>query len=468
MFRAGPLKRAVPRVVRSSYTRAATTRVEYAVVGESMRPGGFEREIADLHTILDLSRDLAASHEMMPLLQRIEATALSVLDCERATVFLYDSAHNELYSKVATGVEGIRFSADRGISGEAVRTRRTINVPNAYEDPRFNPEVDKRTGFRTRNMLTFPLLGHDGEMMGVLQVLNKRSGAFDTYDEKLASTLSAQAGVIIQRQLLLDAFALKKRLERDLDIARDIQRQLLPRESPRVEGFDVAGWNKPADQTGGDYYDFFPLMNGSLALTVADASGHGIGPALVAAQSRALLRASARFEASSRKTVHDFEETAGEELTALLGRVNELLCDDLPDERFVTAFFGVLVPERACLFYVSAGHGPILHYSARANAFAELPATGLPLGILGEQTYTLGEVVEFSPGDVLLVMTDGFTEWVSREGEMFGNRRIGEVIASNRTLDSAGLIARLYDDVRAFSGGTPQADDLTAVVVRRL
>jgi sigma-B regulation protein RsbU (phosphoserine phosphatase) len=431
-------------------------------VDDSSRPS-FEREIADLRTILELTRDLAASHEMIPLLQRIEAASLSVLDCERATVFLYDTARHELYSKVATGVEAIRFSADLGISGEAVRSRETINVPSAYADPRFNPEVDRRTGFRTRNMLTFPLLGHEGEMMGVLQVLNKRDGGFTSYDERLASTLSAQAGVIIQRQLLLDAFALKKRLERDLDIARDIQRQLLPRESPQVPGFDVAGWNQPADQTGGDYYDFFPLANGFLTLTVADASGHGIGPALVAAQSRALLRASARFETSGRKSVPDFEETASKELTTLLARVNELLCEDLPDERFVTVFFGVLVPERASLFYVSAGHGPILHYSAATSA-----ATGLPLGMLGDATYALGDLVTFSPGDILLVMTDGFSEWARPDGQMFGVDRIKELIASNAGLSSAELIARLHDDVTTFSDGSPQADDLTAVAVRRL
>jgi len=426
-----------------------------------------ERENADLLTILELSRDLAASHEMMPLLRRIEAASLSVLDCERATVFLYDSAGHELYSKVATGVEGIRFSAELGICGEAVRSRKTVNVPDAYEDPRFNQAIDKRTGYRTRNMLTFPLLGHEGEMMGVLQVLNKKHGTFTSYDEKLAATLSAQAGVVIQRQLLLDAFALKKRLERDLDIARDIQRQLLPRENPRVQGFDVAGWNRPADQTGGDYYDFFPLANGFLGLVVADASGHGIGPALVAAQSRALLRASARFEANGRKSVPDFEETASVELTTLLSRVNELLCDDLPDERFVTAFFGVLVPDRASLFYVSAGHGPILHYSAQAKTVTELPATGLPLGVLAGATYTLEDVVDFTPGDILLIMTDGFFEWARDDGQMFGVDRIGQLITEYAALPSADLIEQLHLRVTAFSNGTPQADDLTAVVVRR-
>jgi phosphoserine phosphatase RsbU/P len=427
-----------------------------------------EREIADLRTILELSRDLVAAKELIPLLQRIEAASLSVLGCERASVFLYDPVCHELYSMVATSAHGIRFTADAGIAGEAVRSRQTINVRDAYADPRFHAGVDRATGFRTRNMLTFPLVGHEGEMMGVMQVLNKKHGDFTSYDEKLASMLSVQAGVVIQRQLLLDAVALKKRLERDLDIARDIQRKLLPRENPRVEGFDVAGWNRQADQTGGDYYDFFPLANGFLAIIVADASGHGIGPALVAAQSRALLRACARFEQSGRKSVPDFEATASQELTTLIGRVNALLCDDIPDESFVTAFFGVLVPSRASLFYVSAGHGPILHYAARTKTVSVLPATGLPLGMLSSASYTFGEIVDFEPGDILLVMTDGFFEWARQDGQMFGVDRIEKVIASNAELASVQLIARLHRAVIAFGDGTAQADDLTAVVVRRI
>ncbi len=425
-----------------------------------------EREVRDLHMILELTRDLAASYEMLPLLQRIEAAALAVLECERATVFLYDKSTHELYSTVATSIKSIRFSAELGIAGEAVRSRQTINVPDAYADKRFNAAVDKRTGFRTRNMLTFPLLGHEGEMMGVLQVLNQKGDRFTPYHERLASILSAQAGVVIQRQLLLEAFARKRRLERDLDIARDIQRQLLPREDPQLPGFDVAGWNRPADETGGDYYDFFTLPNGFLALTVADASGHGIGPALVAAQSRALLRASARFEKSGRKSAADFEETAGDELTSLLARVNDLLCDDIPDERFVTAFFGVLVPGRSCLYYVSAGHGPILHYSASTHTVSELPATGVPLGMLPGASYTLGETVNLSWGDIVVVLTDGFSEWARADGEMFGMTRISKIIASHAGQPAANLIARLHNEVTLFSGGTPQNDDLTAVVIR--
>ncbi len=126
-----------------------------------------ERQIADLNTLLDVSRRLGATTELTPLLQRVTEAAIRVLDCERTTVFLYDRNAHELHSRVATGSTEIRFSADRGIAGESIRTGAIINVPDAYADDRFNKEIDKITGFRTRNLLTFPMHGHDGALVDI-------------------------------------------------------------------------------------------------------------------------------------------------------------------------------------------------------------------------------------------------------------------------------------------------------------
>src|SRR5262245_48809601 len=128
-----------------------------------------EQRIADLMEVLEVSRRLAAAGELQPLLEAIERASLRVLNCERSTVFLYDRAADELVSRVATGVGEIRVPASRGIVGEVMRTNAVINVPDAYSDPRFNAEIDRRTGFRTRNLLTFPLLGFDNSIVGVLQ-----------------------------------------------------------------------------------------------------------------------------------------------------------------------------------------------------------------------------------------------------------------------------------------------------------
>ncbi len=413
----------------------------------------YESQIDHLSTLLEVSKQLGASTELVPLLEAVERATLEVLGCERATVFLYDPGSDELYSKVATGATDIRFSARMGIAGEAAQTRSVINVPDAYADARFNPEVDKKTGFRTRNLLTFCMAGHDDRVVGVLQALNKRDGAFSTADEEVALTLSSLAGVAVQRQILLDEYAEKQRLQRDLAVARDIQQSLLPAAAPAIDGYDIAGWNKPADETGGDCYDFVPLADDSWGLMLADATGHGIGPALVVSECRALLRAAI---------------ATPEDLAPGMQRANALLSEDMTVGRFVTTFFGVLDPRTHQVVYVSAGHGPLLHYRASTRERVSAVASTLPMGIVPDLDTTLPVPFELAPGDVLLLITDGFFEWANLQGELYGTDRVFDLVESNPRLSSADLISALHDAVLQFGQGVAQADDLTAIAVRRL
>ena len=412
-----------------------------------------EKQIHDLQVVLEVSRDISATQELIPLLQKVEQAALRVLDCERATVFLYDAEKQELSSRVSTGVEEIRFSADQGIAGEVVRTGEIINVPDAYADPRFNPAIDKKTGFRTRNMVTFPLVGIDRKIVGVLQVLNKRDGQFDPWDHQLVETFGSQVGVAVQRQILLEHFAEKQRMEADLNIARDIQRALIPEEAADAAGFDIAGFNKPADQTGGDCFDYFTLPNGSLAMTIADATGHGIGPALMIAECRALFRATV---------------TMSENLKEVTSRINNLLCADLPDDRFVTAFFGTLNPATSTLSYLSAGHGPLIRYSREKDEISEIGANGVPLGIMEGLDWSEPDSITLAAGDMFVLITDGFFEWKNPQSVQFGTERIADLIRKDRDASAADLIAALHDAVRTFAGGTPQDDDLTALIIKKL
>jgi len=311
-----------------------------------------ERQITDLHTLLEVARELGATMELMPLLRKVEWAVRQVLDCDRVTVFLHDPGTDELFSLVATGAEQIRFAAHLGIAGEAFQGRRLVTVHDAYADKRFNRAIDKATGYRTHNILTFPMQGYDGSVVGVLQALNKRDGVFDGVDEERAADLGRLAGVAIQRQMLLDEFAHKQRLERDLALARDIQQRLLPKSDPKVPGYAIAGWSKPADATGGDCYDYVPLEDGRLGIFLADATGHGIGPALIVSECRALIRALG---------------TSVDDPAAILRRANILLNADLDSGRFVTTFFGVLEPSGHTLPYLSAGQGPVLHYQDRKS-----------------------------------------------------------------------------------------------------
>jgi phosphoserine phosphatase len=417
-----------------------------------------DRRPADLERLLDIARRLGATVDLDQMLAAIVDAATSLLDCERATVFLYDEPRDELCSRIATGIADspiseIRFPASRGIAGDVAKTGRLVNLSDAYADPRFNQDFDRVSGFRTRSMLAVRLADHDDATVGVLQLLNKRGGVFDHRDEEITGFLGSQAGVAIQRQRLLHHFAEKQRIQRDLSIARDIQQGLLPREQPVVEGFDIAGWNQPADETGGDSFDFLPLDDGRLAIALADATGHGIGAAMVMAETRALFRALV---------------TQNGNLAEVMPRVNALLCMDLPEGKFNTAFFGLLAPAQHRVAFLSAGQGPILAYSAASGEVSELDTHGLPLGMMADADYDPITTLEMAPGDVLVLLTDGFYEWDRPDGEQFGTARMAAILQQHHALPAAEFIRLAYEAVIEFSAGTKQGDDLTAVVVRRL
>ncbi len=424
-------------------------------------PVGARPSVEDLLAVLDVARELAASPELQPLLERVEASVLKVLDCERVGVFVLDAAAGELAGRVATGQPGLRFPSDKGIAGEVLRTGVIINLPDAHLDPRFNPEVDRKTGYRTRSLLTLPLRGWDDRPVGVLQALNKRCQdwdaldmhlRFDARDEAIASALAIQAGVAIQRQLLLDQAEERRKLGRDLDVARRIQQGLMPRKPPRVPGYDLAGWNLPADQTGGDFFDLQQLEDNTLALTVADVAGHGIGPALLVAECRAFIRA----------TLAQARDPA-----KLVELVDLLLSEDLPEDRFITLFFALLEPVEGRIRHLSAGHGPVLVYRAATNQFEELPPQGCPLGVAPELPRGESAELILEPGDLLAVFTDGFIEWANPAGTQFGTERLGQALVEGRDRPAAALIGDIHAQLVAFADGTPQPDDLTAVILRR-
>ena len=243
-----------------------------------------------------------------------------------------------------------------------------------------------------------------------------------------------------------------QQINHDLDIARSIQQDLLPASPPQLDHFDVAGWNQPANQTGGDYFDWQILPDGQIAISVGDATGHGIGPALVSALCRAYARASFMID-------HEHDE--------VLARLNTLLANDLADNRFVTFAVVFLNPARSEVKVLSAGHGPILCYRRATNKLEDLEAQGIPLGMIAGMTYEDSRLKCLKAGDMIVLVTDGFYEWQNREAEEFGLERLKETVREARDCSAAEVIARLYTAVKNFSGGTEQKDDLTMVVLKR-
>ena len=243
-----------------------------------------------------------------------------------------------------------------------------------------------------------------------------------------------------------------QQINHDLDIARSIQQDLLPTRAPQLDHFEIAGWNQPASQTGGDYFDWQRLPDGQLAISVGDATGHGIGPALVSALCRAYARAS-------------FLVDQGQD--QILERLNRLLADDLSDNRFVTFAVVFLNPESSEVKILSAGHGPILWYRRAANSLEDFEAQGIPLGMIPGMTYTDSKPKFLKAGDMLVLVTDGFYEWQDLKNEEFGLQRLKDTIRQARDCSADEVIGRLYAAVKHFSNGTEQKDDLTAVVIKR-
>lgn len=243
------------------------------------------------------------------------------------------------------------------------------------------------------------------------------------------------------------------KIERDLDIAREIQRGLLPTDIPDTPGFEIEGWSKPADQTGGDYFDWMALPDGGTLITLADVSGHGIGPALIVAVCRAYMRAATASN--------------GVALESALSRVNDLLQMDIPDERFVTAAVGVLQPEAHELTLVSAGQAPLFFYRAASRTVENWDADDVPLGVMEGVTFDGARKIEFEPGDALVLITDGFFEWANHAGEQYGIQRLEEFVTKHAHRSPANFISALHADVVAHAAGQAQPDDLTVVIVKR-
>jgi len=413
--------------------------------------GQTDRRISGLMQVLEITKSLAVIGDLQTLLQQIENAAQQILGCERATVLVHDSGSDKLFSYVKARREKIQINANQGIAGHCFMTGEVCNIPNAYEDLRFSPATDNASGFRTRNILAFPMYGIQQNIIGVLEGINKTSGIFDAWDESLLETLAAQCGVALHRQFLIDEFMQQQRLQQELSIAEQIQRSLLPESCPQIAGYDIAAWNRSAAETGGDFFDFQALENDQLLFTLADVSGHGIGPALLAAECSALQRAVFSLQADISKGM-------------IL--INKLLCQNIPEDRFVTAFVAKLLPQSNELQFISAGHGPVLLYRAGQQQIEHLPIQGMPLGIKPENHFGDSVIIRLNRGDMLIAMTDGFFEGQNKSGHCFGIERIAAIVLQNAAIPAAQLIESIYQALLQFCQGLEQADDLTAIIIK--
>lgn len=247
------------------------------------------------------------------------------------------------------------------------------------------------------------------------------------------------------------------RSEQEMQTARLVQMALYPKADPVLPGFEISGITHPSSLTSGDYYDYIPLAVGTLAVIVGDVSGHGLGPALEMVETRASLRAILSYENN---------------LTTALSRLNKVLIDDLPPGMFVTLFAVCLDPHSQTVSYASAGHqANILFHS---DEIVRLNSTGMVLGIQEGSEYPSPPRIQLNSGDLIVLATDGVMEQASKGslpgkvGELFGWQRTMESIRQNRHRSASEILQQLCQDVRSFAEGSPQMDDVTAVIIKVL
>jgi sigma-B regulation protein RsbU (phosphoserine phosphatase) len=241
--------------------------------------------------------------------------------------------------------------------------------------------------------------------------------------------------------------------EEQFRVAREIQQHLFPKSAPQLPGYDLAGITIPAEAAGGDYFDYLPLQQDGLGLVVGDVTGHGIGPALLMAETRAYLR----ILGLNRAEVGD-----------ILTRANRALADDVGAERFVTMLLARLDAAERKLTYASAGHPPGYIVGADGQVRKHLRRTGIPLGRKPDTVYQAPESTLLMTGDIVFLPTDGIEEAISRDDEFFGTDRTLEVIRANRKLSAAEMVHVLHQAIREFCRGEEQQDDFTAIVLKVL
>jgi sigma-B regulation protein RsbU (phosphoserine phosphatase) len=405
--------------------------------------------------LLDVTCELASHHSLDQILRTVTSGACEALGCERASLYLYDADRQEMYTRVATDleIEEIRSPIEIGVTGWVARNREVANIPDPQSDPRWNPAFDKKTGFQTRNILSAPIIApHQDRLIGVLQLLNKLDGTFGPFDEQMIRAFASHAATALERASLAEEAQRSHELQTAVNMGRRIQQSFLPRHLPKIPGYDLAAWWRPAESVSGDYYDVIPLPDGRLGLVVADVSGHGVGPSLLMASVRAMIHVLARMSSDPAQIV---------------SRLAEMIAPDLDEGRFLTFLLVALDPVNHQLTYCNAGHGPALLYHRATESFQVLESTSLPLGFLTEFGNRDGSTLVMGPGDLLILATDGLIELQNAQQEMFGRGRLEALIREYCMLAVQDLVMILQDAVAEFLGDCDPLDDVTLMVVER-
>ncbi|HEY0384610.1 MAG TPA: SpoIIE family protein phosphatase [Pyrinomonadaceae bacterium] len=395
---------------------------------------------------------LLASATLSETLQQIASLVFEAVPAERCSIMMRDEGSDDLKVAVARlrerqgEVGEIRVS--RTIMEEVVGKGKAVLTSDAQHDPRFMSSTMTLQGIRS--VLAVPL-GVGEKVFGIIYADSPIAEAKFTEDHlKVLTTLASVAAIRVENARLLEEQLDRERLEHELQLASEIQQRFQPTAPPHVDGYELQGISFPCYEIGGDYYDFIARRDGRMLIALGDVSGKGTAAALLMSS----LHAAVHAQAASHNS-----------LVETISAVNNYLADNIPSNRFVTLFYAELDPVSGSLTFINAGHNPPVIVHA-AGTIENLSSGGLPLGIMPNSPYREGRT-QLMPGDVLVIYSDGVSEAVNPQGEEFGAQRLQGVVGLNIERSAAGIRDRIESALTKFAQGTPAADDITLVIVKR-
>ena len=407
-----------------------------------------------LALLLSVARDLTSILDLDRLLDQVGHLLRDIVPYEHFSLFLYDRERQELTWRVGVGYseESRRWlqciPVTKGLVGRSVRTLSPVLSHDLSAEPDFLPAKTDR-GEISRSALAVPLI-HQSEPVGVMTAESTRRGDLNAEQEQMLTALGGTLAIaIVNARLYEELHARERKLDSDLQLAKKVQLSMLPHEPPLIPGFEIGTAYHPADNLGGDFYDFLPLPSSKNGVLVADVSGKGVVAAMIMAASRGAVRSGAQYQ---------------ERPSALLHAANRRLFRDIQGNMYVTMFYGVLDPAQGSFTYTSAGHFPPI-LVRKSGEVAYLRSGGTVLGMFDDTRFE-EETVALSSGDLICFYTDGIVDAFNEDDEVYGEERLEKFLLATRQLPAAEIPRQLVDSVEEFSRGRAQHDDMTVIVLK--
>jgi sigma-B regulation protein RsbU (phosphoserine phosphatase) len=407
-----------------------------------------------LRLLLEITKTISRSLDLEEVLNLVMDTLGSLLPYDAAGIYMIEhaDANGTPYVFKSRAIRGYHLSFDlveprlkmgEGFLGTVAQTGKSIISADVSKDPRYFKARD-----RTRSEMIAPIISND-RVIGVFDLESDRLDAYSEDDLAVLQMLTSQVAIIIEKVRLHEQVVEKNRLQAQLEIARQVQLELLPAADPQVEGFDISAYVFPTEEVSGDYYDWVRIFEDQIGIVVADAVGKGIPAALLMAFLRASLRSGIQV---------------GYAPHIAFSKLNNLLCESIEDNQFITAIYGILDATNRTFVYSNAGHNPpLLIKSDGEYRFIEYGDT--PLGMFGDTHYHQ-HFIRFEPGQVMVAYTDGITEAANPNGEEYGNDRLAKRVLDGIDLSAKQMIDHIRKGVADFTERKFLDDDGTLFIVK--